>query len=63
MAYSGGAKIRLNCQVTGLGPAFKIEVEVENTGKTPQYDIPVMVVYNPAIYKLGRTNHKVGWID
>ena len=61
MAYSGGAKIRLNCGVTGLGPQFKLQIDVENTGKSPQYDIPLMVVFNPALYKLSRTNYNVSF--
>jgi len=46
----GGASIRVNAQVQGLGPHFKIKLEVQNGGTKPLMGIPVAFDFNRNLY-------------
>jgi Bardet-Biedl syndrome 1 protein len=50
-AMNGGS-IRLNAQVTGLGPLFKIKINITNTGQKSLLKVPIMFVYNRQIYTM-----------
>jgi len=52
MSSAGGAQVRLNAQVTGMGPEFKVVVRVQNAGVHALYDVPLMCTTNPALYRM-----------
>mmetsp|Transcript_76152 Transcript_76152/g.174445 ORF Transcript_76152/g.174445 Transcript_76152/m.174445 type:complete len:608 (-) Transcript_76152:73-1896(-) len=54
VSFMGGAQIRLNAQVQGVGPEFKILIRIQNTGANILYDIPVTVSTNQALYRVHR---------
>jgi Bardet-Biedl syndrome 1 protein len=47
-----GGSIRLNAQVTGLGPLFKIKINITNNGQKSLVKVPIMFVYNRDIYSM-----------
>merc|ERR1712151_1165556 len=52
MSSAGGAQVRLNAQVVGMGPQFKVNVRVQNAGAHALYDVPLMCTTNPSLYRL-----------
>lgn len=52
MSSMGGAQVRLNAQVVGMGPQFKIVVRVHNAGVHALYDVPLMATTNSNLYRL-----------
>merc|ERR1719335_1244667 len=52
MSSMGGTQVRLNAQVIGMGPQFKIAVRVHNAGVHALYDVPMMATTNPSLYRL-----------
>lgn len=52
MSSSGGAQVRINAQVLGMGPQFKIMVRIQNAGSTSLNDVPVHCTTNPALYRI-----------
>merc|ERR1712151_1103030 len=52
MSSSGGAQVRLNAEVVGMGPQFKIVVRVQNAGAHALYDVPLMCTTNPNLYRV-----------
>jgi len=52
MSSMGGAQVRLNAQVVGMGPQFKIVVRVQNAGVHALYDVPLMCGTNPHLYRV-----------
>merc|ERR1712217_955751 len=54
MSSAGGAQVRLNAQVIGMGPQFKIVVRVHNAGVHALYDVPMMATTNPSLYRLSK---------
>merc|ERR1719409_484976 len=57
MSSMGGAQVRLNAQVIGMGPQFKISVRVQNAGVHALYDVPLMCTTNPNLYRMPRPCH------
>eukprot|EP00929_Paragymnodinium_shiwhaense_P120367 TRINITY_DN92299_c0_g1_i1.p1 TRINITY_DN92299_c0_g1~~TRINITY_DN92299_c0_g1_i1.p1 ORF type:complete len:598 (-),score=146.79 TRINITY_DN92299_c0_g1_i1:95-1888(-) len=57
MSSMGGAQVRLNAQVVGMGPQFKIVVRVQNAGVHALYDVPLMCTTNPNLYRIARPCH------
>jgi Bardet-Biedl syndrome 1 protein len=57
MSSIGGANVRLNANVVGMGPEFKIVVRVQNAGVHALCDIPMTVATNPNLYRLPRPCH------
>ena len=49
---SGGSttSARMNAVVMGLGPTFKFKVDLCNGGRTSLKELPLVVIFNPAIY-------------
>lgn len=52
MSSLGGAQVRLNAQVVGMGPQFKIVARVQNAGVHALYDVPLMCTTNPGLYRM-----------
>jgi len=52
MSSAGGAQVRLNAQVVGMGPQFKVVVRVQNAGVHAIYDVPLMCTTNPNLYRV-----------
>merc|ERR1712226_817022 len=52
MSSAGGTQVRLNAQVIGMGPQFKIVARVQNAGVHAIYDAPLMATTNPSLYRL-----------
>jgi len=51
----GGTSIRLNPQIQGLGPKFKLSVEIQNGGSTIMSNIPITVAHNQDLYRFERS--------
>eukprot|EP00276_Gloeochaete_wittrockiana_P008473 CAMPEP_0184664068 /NCGR_PEP_ID=MMETSP0308-20130426/51076_1 /TAXON_ID=38269 /ORGANISM="Gloeochaete witrockiana, Strain SAG 46.84" /LENGTH=592 /DNA_ID=CAMNT_0027107225 /DNA_START=108 /DNA_END=1886 /DNA_ORIENTATION=+ len=52
LSYTAGSCLRLNAQVQGLGPLFKIKLSIQNTGNRPIFNTPVVLTFNEALYKV-----------
>eukprot|EP01059_Diplonema_ambulator_P035719 TRINITY_DN8532_c0_g1_i5.p1 TRINITY_DN8532_c0_g1~~TRINITY_DN8532_c0_g1_i5.p1 ORF type:complete len:594 (+),score=182.29 TRINITY_DN8532_c0_g1_i5:184-1965(+) len=52
LSYMGGSSLRLTAHVQGLGPLFKIKLNIQNTGLKPLTAIPIVFTYNKAIYQM-----------
>ena len=52
MSYSSGSALRLTAQGQGLGPKFKIKLNLQNTGSKAVSDLSVALNYNCALYRL-----------
>jgi len=52
MSSMGGAQVRLNAQVVGMGPQFKIVARIQNAGVHAIYNLPLMCTTSPALYRL-----------
>eukprot|EP00762_Andalucia_godoyi_P003668 ANDGO_00627.mRNA.1 Bardet-Biedl syndrome 1 protein homolog len=52
VSYTGGANVRLNAKVQGLGPLFKIRLELTNQGADYLLAVPVSFSYNQSIYRV-----------
>lgn len=51
MSYAQGAKVRVNAQCEGIGPMFKIKLEVQNMGKKTVMNSRISLSYNEQIFK------------
>ena len=54
ISYASSASLRVNAQVQGLGPRFKIVLNVQNTGKKSVTDLPVTYAWNESLYKIDK---------
>ncbi|EFC46696.1 predicted protein [Naegleria gruberi] len=52
LSYTSGSSIRLTAQVQGLGPKFKINIEVQNTGKKSISQLFILFVFNEDLYSV-----------
>lgn len=60
MSYSqGGKQLRLIANYEGIGPLFKIKLELQNLSKKCMIDTYVVLNYNENVYKLKNRNPKV----
>lgn len=50
MSSAGGAQVRLNANVLGVGPQFKLVVRVQNAGVHALYNVPLMCTTNANLY-------------
>merc|ERR1719409_1850982 len=57
MSSMGGANVRLNANVVGMGPQFKIIVRVQNAGVHALLDVPMTTSTNPNLYRMPRPCH------
>jgi len=54
LSYTSGSSLRLTAHVQGLGPLFKIKLNIQNTGTKPLMDIPLVFTFNHTIYRVAR---------
>ena len=52
MSYIAGSTVRLNAQVQGLGPLFKLKLSVQNTGQAAMMNTPMTFSYNQQLYQI-----------
>jgi Bardet-Biedl syndrome 1 protein len=52
VSYSGGVNLRLAAKVQGLGPLFKVKLDVTNHGSEHVLDVPVSFAYRQTIYRV-----------
>lgn len=52
MSYAQGSKLRLNATTEGIGPLFKIKLEIQNLSKKTMVGTRVMLSYDTDIYKV-----------
>lgn len=52
MSYAQGSKLRLNATTEGIGPLFKIKLEIQNLSKKTMIGTRVMLSYDTDIYKV-----------
>lgn len=52
MSYAQGSKLRLNATTEGIGPLFKIKLEIQNLSKKTMVGNRVMLSYDTDIYKV-----------
>lgn len=52
MAYAQGSKLRLNATTEGIGPIFKIKLEIQNLSKKTMVNTKVMLTYDKDIYRV-----------
>lgn len=53
LSTSGGVQVRLNAQVAGMGPEFKIVVRIQNSGVQALHDVSALVcIANQKLYKV-----------
>ena len=50
ISYSAGSSLRLNVQVQGLGPFFKLKLTLQNTGTKPIMNVPLLMTCNPTYH-------------
>lgn len=53
------ASLRLNARVLGLGPRFKIKLEVQNAGSQALANVPLVCKYDEALYRLPCALHRI----
>lgn len=58
MSYAQGSKLRLNATTEGIGPLFKIKLELQNLSKKTLVGTRVMLSYDTDIYKVITTGHQ-----
>jgi Bardet-Biedl syndrome 1 protein len=52
MAYAQGSKLRLNATTEGIGPLFKIKLEIQNLSRKTMVGTRVTLSYDTEIYKV-----------
>ena len=51
MSYAQGANVRLQAAYEGIGPVFRINLELQNLSKKPILNTFICLNYNDKIYK------------
>lgn len=57
MSYAQGSKLRLNATTEGIGPLFKIKLELQNLSKKTMVGVRIMLSYDPDIYKINSSGY------
>uniref|UniRef100_A0A7S1IQI7 Bardet-Biedl syndrome 1 N-terminal domain-containing protein n=1 Tax=Eutreptiella gymnastica TaxID=73025 RepID=A0A7S1IQI7_9EUGL len=52
LSYTSGSSLRLTAHVQGLGPLFKIKLNIQNTGTKSLTAIPIVFTFNQSIYRM-----------
>eukprot|EP01062_Namystynia_karyoxenos_P062724 TRINITY_DN55601_c0_g1_i1.p1 TRINITY_DN55601_c0_g1~~TRINITY_DN55601_c0_g1_i1.p1 ORF type:complete len:654 (+),score=207.43 TRINITY_DN55601_c0_g1_i1:92-1963(+) len=52
LSYTAGSSLRLTAHVQGLGPLFKVKLNIQNTGTKSLTAIPIVFTYNRSIYEI-----------
>lgn len=53
-SHTTDASLRLTAQVQGLGPIFKLTLNVQNFSQKPLLGIPVIFSFNPTVYRMSK---------
>jgi len=56
MSYAQGSNVRLSAFFEGIGPVFKIKLQLTNTSSKSVTDIKVVLNYSENIYKMKTKN-------
>jgi len=48
--------LRLDAQVQGLGPTFKLKIALKSMAKKPLSNIPIIINHNPQLYRVARSS-------
>lgn len=59
VSYSKQASVRLEANVVGLGPPFKIKMKIQNTGRKPLVNIPVTFGFQHDLYTMAKPYFKI----
>lgn len=59
LSYTSGASIRLTASVQGLGPIYKIKLDMQNTGVKPMNNISILYSYNQDIYSMRQSKMNI----
>lgn len=59
VSYTSGSSLRLTAQVQGLGPAFKVKLSLQNTGRKVVTDMVATLTYNAMLYRLKQSLFKI----
>eukprot|EP00164_Ancoracysta_twista_P002068 GFYU01002724.1.p1 GENE.GFYU01002724.1~~GFYU01002724.1.p1 ORF type:complete len:595 (-),score=154.58 GFYU01002724.1:156-1940(-) len=51
ISYTSRSSLRVNANVSGFGPLFKIKLSIQNTGAKHVVNVPVVLSYNQLLYK------------
>ena len=54
LSVSAGATLRLLARVNGLGPVFRLKLQVSNAGSRSVSDTALTLSYDPALYRVAR---------
>lgn len=54
LSFASYAQVQLNAVLQGLGPAFKLVIEVKNTSSRPLEGLIIVLKYNELQYKTDR---------
>lgn len=57
MAYAQGSKLRLKATTEGIGPIFKIKLELQNLSKKTVVGTRIMLSYDTEVYKIISSGH------
>jgi Bardet-Biedl syndrome 1 protein len=52
LSYTAGSSLRLTAHVQGLGPLFKIKLNIQNTGTKALTSIPIVFSFNRELYMM-----------
>ncbi|KAF0718135.1 Aste57867_1873 [Aphanomyces stellatus] len=52
VSYATGASIRLNAKVQGVGPRFKIQLQLQNSGTKFAAEVPLALHYDHSLYRV-----------
>jgi len=52
ISYTVGSALRLTAHVQGLGPLFKIKLNIQNTGTKALSGLPIVFAYNRELYSM-----------
>ncbi|OQS01252.1 bardet-Biedl syndrome 1 family protein [Achlya hypogyna] len=52
VSYATGASIRLNAKVQGIGPLFKVQLQLQNSGAKFAADVPIVLHYDHGLYRI-----------
>ena len=59
MSYAQGANVRLQAAYEGIGPVFRIKLELQNLSKKPIVDTHVCLNFKDNIYRQRRASPKL----
>ncbi len=52
VSYNAGASLRLNAQVQGIGPLFRLKLNLQNAGSKTVSEVPIALHYDHSLYRI-----------